>query len=108
MEIEQVSQESQEAVRMENACLDFGGGAGVFDLNLSLPKGSITGIIGPSGCGKTTAIRLINGIYGPTSGEVRVFGKQPLAFDAADKAGIGYIPQHFILYPNLDSLPFKC
>jgi ABC-2 type transport system ATP-binding protein len=86
---------------MENACLDFGGGAGVFDLNLSLPKGSITGIIGPSGCGKTTAIRLINGIYGPTSGEVRVFGKKPLAFDAVDKAGIGYIPQHFILYPNL-------
>ncbi|MFN2234065.1 MAG: ATP-binding cassette domain-containing protein [Anaerolineales bacterium] len=101
MEIEQVSQESQEAVRMEDACLDFGGGAGVFDLNLSLPKGSITGIIGPSGCGKTTAIRLINGIYGPTSGEVRVFGKKPLAYDAVDKAGIGYIPQHFILYPNL-------
>jgi ABC-2 type transport system ATP-binding protein len=89
------------AVAMNNAGLDFGGGAGVFDLNLTLPEGSILGMIGPSGCGKTTAIRLINGIYGPTTGEVRVFGKDPLKFDEADKARIGYIPQQFILYPNL-------
>lgn len=90
-------------LRMENASLDFGGGAGVFDLNLTLQKGSILGIIGPSGCGKTTTIRLINGIYGPTSGEVIVFDKKPLKFNAADKARIGYIPQQFILYPNLSA-----
>jgi ABC-2 type transport system ATP-binding protein len=91
-----------ESVIMENACLDFGCGAGVFDLNLSLPQGSILGMIGPSGCGKTTTIRLINGIYGPTSGKVHVFGKNPLDFDESDKSRIGYIPQHFILYPNLN------
>jgi ABC-2 type transport system ATP-binding protein len=86
---------------MENASLDFGGGAGVFDLNIYLPPGSILGMIGPSGCGKTTTIRLINGIYGPTSGDVTVFGKKPLKFNASEKARIGYIPQQFILYPNL-------
>lgn len=89
------------AVAMENAGLDFGGGAGVFDLNFTLPQGSILGMIGPSGCGKTTTIRLINGIFGPTSGEVRTFGKDPLKFNEVDKARIGYIPQQFILYPNL-------
>jgi ABC-2 type transport system ATP-binding protein len=87
---------------MENACLDFGGGAGVFDLNVSLPRGAILGLIGPSGCGKTTTIRLLNGVYGSTSGTVRVFGKNPLKFSEADQARIGYIPQHFILYPNLN------
>ena len=91
------------AISMQNASLDFGGGAGVFDLNFSLPQGSILGMIGPSGCGKTTTIRLLNGIFGPTSGEVRVFGKQPLEFDQADKARIGYIPQQFILYPTLSA-----
>jgi ABC-2 type transport system ATP-binding protein len=94
-------QELKEAVVMENASLNFGKGAGVFDINLSLSQGSILGMIGPSGCGKTTTIRLINGIYGPTSGEVQVFGKNPLKFDSRDKLRIGYIPQHFILYPNL-------
>ena len=86
---------------MDNVSLDFGGGAGVFNLNLSLPHGAILGMIGPSGCGKTTTIRLLNGIYGPTSGEVRVFDKNPAKFLDVEKARIGYIPQHFILYPTL-------
>ncbi len=91
------------AISMENASLDFGGGAGVFDLNLSLPQGSILGMIGPSGCGKTTTIRLLNGIFGPTAGQVRVFGKDPLQFTEADKVRLGYIPQQFILYPTLSA-----
>jgi ABC-2 type transport system ATP-binding protein len=93
---------SEPVLLMDNACLDFGGGAGVFDLNLNLPRGSILGMIGPSGCGKTTTIRLLNGVYSSTAGTVRVFGKDPLKFSDADKARIGYIPQHFILYPNLN------
>jgi ABC-2 type transport system ATP-binding protein len=88
---------------MENASLDFGGGAGVFDINLSLPRGAILGMIGPSGCGKTTTIRLLNGIYGPTSGTARVYDKDPMKFSSDDKARIGYIPQQFILYPTLSA-----
>jgi len=91
------------AISMQNASLDFGGGAGVFDLNITMPRGAILGMIGPSGCGKTTTIRLLNGIFGPTSGEVRVFGKDPLQFNEADKARIGYIPQQFILYLTLSA-----
>ena len=91
------------ALVMQEASLDFGGGAGVFDLELTLPQGAILGMIGPSGCGKTTTVRLLNGIYGPTSGEVRVFDKDPLKFSNADKARIGYIPQHSLLYPNLSA-----
>ena len=86
---------------MHDACLDFGGGAGVFDLTLDLPKGTILGMIGPSGCGKTTTIRLLNGIYTPTAGDVRVFGKPPAKFAKREKERLGYIPQQFILYPNL-------
>ena len=89
------------AVVMEGASLDFGGGAGVFDLDLHLPHGSILGLIGPSGCGKTTLIRQITGVYEPTGGTVRVFDTDPRKFSEADRTRIGYIPQQFILYPHL-------
>jgi ABC-2 type transport system ATP-binding protein len=94
---------TQPVVQMNQTSLDFGGGAGVFDINISLAHGAILGMIGPSGCGKTTTIRLINGIYGPTSGEVTTFEKNPMKFKTAEKARIGYIPQQFILYPNLSA-----
>jgi ABC-2 type transport system ATP-binding protein len=101
MESPTVPPSQEPLLTMENASLDFGEGAGVFDLNLTLSKGAILGMIGPSGCGKTTTIRLVNGVSRTTSGSVRVFGKAPPNFSRADKAQIGYIPQHFILYNNL-------
>ncbi len=57
------------AISMQNASLDFSGGAGVFDLNINHAAKRHPGMISPSGCGKTTTIRLLNGIFGPTSGE---------------------------------------
>ena len=91
------------AVLLEDAALDFGGGAGIFDINIELPRGAILGLIGPSGCGKTTTIRLINGVYEPTAGSVGVFGVDPQRFSEDDRERIGYIPQQFILYPNLSA-----
>jgi ABC-2 type transport system ATP-binding protein len=87
---------------MQAASLDFGSGTGVFDLDLTLQPGSILGIIGPSGSGKTTTVRLLAGVYQPTAGEVQVLGAAPHAFLDADKRRIGYMPQHFLLYPHLN------
>jgi ABC-2 type transport system ATP-binding protein len=87
---------------MQAASLDFGSGTGVFDLDLTLQPGSILGIIGPSGSGKTTTVRLLAGVYRPTAGEVKVLGTAPHAFLDADKRRIGYMPQHFLLYPHLN------
>jgi ABC-2 type transport system ATP-binding protein len=86
---------------MQQTDLRFGEGAGVFDLNLTVPAGTIMGMIGPSGCGKTTAVRLLTGVYHPTAGQVTVLGMAPTRFGAAERERIGYIPQHFVLYPNL-------
>ncbi len=79
----------------------FDGTAAVKDVTFDVPRGSIFGFIGPSGSGKTTTIRLLTGIYKPTSGYVSVLGKPPQKFDPATRARIGYMPQHFVLYPHL-------
>lgn len=44
------------------------------EVTLDIEEGSIYGMLGPNGAGKTTAIRVINGIIPPTSGDVRVLG----------------------------------
>ncbi|HSB67304.1 MAG TPA: ABC transporter ATP-binding protein [Anaerolineales bacterium] len=71
------------------------------NLNLEIPRGLIFGFIGPSGCGKTTTIRLLTGVYRPTTGDMRVIGKQPVDFTVHDREKIGYMPQNFTLYPDL-------
>lgn len=89
------------AIESRNVDLIFGPDAGVFDLTYSLPEGSILGMIGPSGCGKTTTVRLALGLYTPQKGHLQVLGKQPTSFSSRDREQIGYIPQQFVLYPNL-------
>lgn len=70
-------------------------------IDLSIPNGSIFGFIGPSGCGKTTTVRLLTGIYEPSSGELSVLGVYPPDFRRRDREKIGYLPQLFVLYPDL-------
>jgi len=79
----------------------FGAEAAVSDLNLDIPQGAIFGLIGPSGCGKTTTVRLMTGVYLPTAGEVSVLGVSPTHFSPHIRRKLGYMPQHFVLYPDL-------
>jgi ABC-2 type transport system ATP-binding protein len=88
-------------VVLRGASCDFGEGAGVFDLDIEVPPGSILGVVGPSGAGKTTTIRMITGAIDPTAGEVRVLGEDPRRFRRATRERIGYMPQLFTLYPDL-------
>ena len=61
----------------------------------------IFGLIGPSGCGKTTTVRLLTGVLKPQRGSVSVLGETPHEFHTATRERIGYMPQQFVLYPNL-------
>jgi ABC-2 type transport system ATP-binding protein len=79
----------------------FGDETVVQDLTFSVPAGTIFGLIGPSGSGKTTTIRLLMGIYAPTEGQVRVLGQDPQRFTPGVRAELGYMPQQFVLYPEL-------
>jgi ABC-2 type transport system ATP-binding protein len=79
----------------------FADDAGVFDLTFEVPTGTIFGMIGPSGSGKTTSVRLMTGLYKPDSGSLRVLGRDPAKFSARTRERLGYMPQQFVLYPNL-------
>lgn len=70
-------------------------------INLSVPEGSLYGIIGPDGAGKTTLLRILASVLPQSSGKASVLG-----FDTKRKAEeirkvIGYMPQEFSQYPDL-------
>lgn len=60
------------------------------NLNLSLPKGRIIGLLGPNGCGKSTLIKMIAGVLQPTKGSILVDGKE---IGHQSKAVVSYLPE---------------
>jgi ABC-2 type transport system ATP-binding protein len=89
------------AIVVDHATVRFPDQLAVDDLSLVVPAGSILGLIGPSGAGKTTTIRLLTGALVPTSGTVTVLGEEPQRFRRQTRERIGYMPQSFMLYPDL-------
>ncbi len=87
--------------RAQDVTKMFGTRAAVDSLSMNVPRGSIFGFIGPSGCGKTTTVRLLTGIYKPTSGTLTVLGKNPADFSRKDRERIGYLTQQSVLFPEL-------
>ncbi|TCP57821.1 phosphate ABC transporter ATP-binding protein (PhoT family) [Tumebacillus sp. BK434] len=51
---------TQEKIRVQGVDLFYGENQALFDINLTVPEGSITAFIGPSGCGKSTLLRTLN------------------------------------------------
>ena len=92
------------AIHAENLTRTFGPVTAVDQLDLTVEKGEIFGLVGPDGSGKTTLMRLFSGILRPTSGEARILG-HPVTREAERlKERIGYMAQRFALYGDLTVL----
>lgn len=91
----------QHAISFDGAGKRFGDRWVIRDLDLSIPRGAIFGLIGPSGCGKTTTVRLTNGVYRPDEGRVELLGMDASRMRARDRASIGYLPQRPALFDDL-------
>ena len=62
-------------IRTENLTKNFDKTVALNNLSCSIPDGSIYGLVGSNGAGKSTFLRLITGIYRPTSGSIDYDGK---------------------------------
>ena len=76
-----------------------GGRTVLWDLDLEVPAGSVTGLLGPSGCGKTTLLRSIVGVQRTTAGSVTVLGRP--AGSAGLRSRVGYVTQAPSVYTDL-------
>ncbi|XP_053409038.1 ABC transporter G family member 20-like [Mercenaria mercenaria] len=72
------------------------------NLNITVPRGSIYGLLGPSGCGKTTLLRCVIGRLHVDSGHVIVLGDKPGARGhKVPGSMVGYMPQETALFTDL-------
>ncbi len=89
------------AVEFRNAGLRIGGRVILEDLCLRVEPGETLVLLGRSGSGKTTALKMVNGMIFPTSGEVLVDGRPTTEWDLiALRRGIGYVIQEVGLFPH--------
>lgn len=79
---------------------DYGGGRGIFDLDLSVAKGEMMGYVGTNGSGKTTTIRHIMGFIKPSSGNAYVNGLSSWEHSSEIVRQIGYVPGE-IAFPDM-------
>ena len=76
------------------------------DINLTINKGTIHGIIGENGAGKSTLMSIVFGLYQANSGEIKINGKEIKLKSPKDSIvnGIGMVHQHFMLVENFTVL----
>ena len=86
-------------IEIKNVVKEFDGFRALDDLSMTVPSGSVYGLVGPNGAGKSTIIRHLTGIYRQDSGEVLVDG-QPVFENPSVKNRIAYIPDDIFFFSN--------
>lgn len=76
----------------------YGNTLAVNNLNLTIPRGKIIGLLDPNGSGKTTLIKMINGLLTPTAGSILINGMAP---GPETKARIAYLPERTYLQSGM-------
>lgn len=84
----------------------FGNFTAVNNINLEINAGDFFGFIGQNGAGKTTTIKMITGLYAPTSGTIHIGGYDIQKNNLEAKNLTGYIPDQPFLYEKLTGKEF--
>jgi ABC-2 type transport system ATP-binding protein len=80
------------AIVTEGLTKDYGGGRGLFGLDLQVAEGEVFGYLGPNGAGKSTTIRALMGFIHPTAGSASILGLDAINQSVEVKRHVGYIP----------------
>ncbi|KAK3930971.1 ATP-binding cassette sub-family A member 12 [Frankliniella fusca] len=88
-------------VSIEKLTKVFGGKAAVNGLSLNFYEDQITCFLGHNGAGKTTTISMLTGMYPPTSGTAKIYGRDIRKDMDSIRSSMGVCPQHNVLFDSL-------
>jgi ABC-2 type transport system ATP-binding protein len=101
----------QSAIETSELTRRFGATVAVHNLQLTVPYRQVTGFLGPNGAGKTTTIRMLLGLLQPTSGSIRVFGRDLRKDRRTIAASVGALvetPCHYDHLTGAENLQISC
>lgn len=93
-DMESIWKGNMKMIEFIDVCKNFDEQAVLKNINLTIPKGKIIGLLGKNGMGKTTLIKLINDLLTPTSGDILINGNKP---GVESKKIISYLPERTYL-----------
>jgi len=93
-------------IELQNVSKHFGSFAAVDDISLKVAPGEFFGFLGPNGAGKTTTIKIMTGLYQPTSGSCTINGFDIQTHPVEAKRSFGYVPDQPHLYDRLTGREF--
>jgi ABC-2 type transport system ATP-binding protein len=89
------------AIELDGVRKEFGDVTAVDGVDLTVPEGSIYGFLGPNGAGKSTTINMLLDFVRPTTGEVRVLGRNAQSDSVTIRERLGVLPEGFDVYDRL-------
>jgi len=95
---------SSQVIQVNNLSKDFGEVLAVDNISFSVDQAEIFGFLGPNGAGKTTTIRMMTGVLKPTSGVIKIYGKNVWKNQLKVKQILGNVPEMANVYMDLTGL----
>jgi ABC-2 type transport system ATP-binding protein len=88
-------------IQVSNLSKSYGDKKAIQNLNFTLVKGEVVGLLGLNGAGKTTTLRILTGYLIPSSGDAKINGKSIFDEPLEAKKNIGYLPESPPLYEEM-------
>lgn len=93
-------------IELKNLNKNFGEIRAIKDFNLTAEKGQIIALLGPNGAGKSTLMNMITGYLTPSSGEIKILGRNIEQYPLEVRRNIGFLSEGAPLYPDMSVAAF--
>jgi len=93
-------------IEVSNLRKQFGSLVAVDGVSLTIQRGEVLGFLGPNGAGKSTTMKMITGFLAPTSGNIKIRGRDFADDPLAAKSCIGYLPEGAPAYSEMTPATF--
>lgn len=93
-------------IEVSNLRKQFGSLVAVDGVSLAISRGEVLGFLGPNGAGKSTTMKMITGFLAPTSGTIKICGRDLADSPLAAKSRIGYLPEGAPAYSEMTPASF--